>query len=71
VCRPSLAGAGSDNVQDHGVLLGLAERFEGLARPRVCDQGGGEVGRDGGFFLGLISGVPPSVGLGGLDLGET
>src|SRR5215203_5678260 len=70
VCRSSLTGAGRDDVEDHGVLVSLAERFEDLGRSRVCGQGDSEIGWNGRFLLRLVSRVPPSISLGGLDLGE-
>src|SRR5215213_10010512 len=70
VRRSSLDGAGSDDVQDHGVPLGLAQRCEDLPRLRIRRQCGDKIGRNGGFLLRLVGGVPPTVGLGGVDLRE-
>ena len=62
--------AGGDQVEDHGVLLGLAECLEGPASRRARGQRVGQIGRDGRVLLRLVGGVPASVGLGGLDLGQ-
>src|SRR5829696_5197818 len=70
VRRSSLDGAGSEDVQDHGVPLGLAQRCEDLPRLWIRRQCRGKIGRNGGCLLRLVGRVPPAVGLGGLDLSE-
>src|SRR6266851_5345055 len=63
-------GAGVDEFQNHGVLLGLAESVERLRRLRARRQRGGEIGWNGSVALRLVGGGPPAVGLRGLDLGQ-
>ena len=52
------------------MLLHASQLVERLRRLRTGRQGGGQVGSDGGAALRLVGGVPPAVGLGGIDLGQ-
>ena len=47
---PGFGIAGRHDAQDHGILIGFAERFEDRGRYWARRQGVGKIGRDGGVL---------------------